>query len=110
MAVRVGRTFTVEKVMSGVNVKKLSATTTVRVSALEKDFMSVAQVGKPSAATADMFNTRKHTLEKGHINVVNVGNSLAKFIALLNTREFIVVPNLTDAKNVENYLLITLIL
>lgn len=106
MAARVGRPFTVEKVITnGVNVKKLSTTITnvftVRVSALEKDFMRV---------TADMFNTRKHTLEKGHINVVNVRNSLARFIALLNTREFTVVPNLTNAENVENYLPITLIL
>lgn len=112
--VRVGRPFIMEKLItSGVNMKKLPATTInlfrIRVSALKKGFMSVAHVGKPSAATTDLF-TRKFTLGKSHMSVVNVGYSLAKFLDLLNTREFTVVQSLMDAENVESYLPITSVL
>ena len=57
----VSKPFSVEKVItSGVNVRKLPATTTnlfnVMVSALENGFMRVANVGKPVESSLTLFS------------------------------------------------------
>lgn len=71
----------VEKVMtSGLKAGEFSATHThfpTREPVLEKGLLSVANVGKPSAANTDLFSISKLRLEKGFMSVVNVGNSLA---------------------------------
>ena len=86
----------------------------IRVSALEKGLMSLANVGKfleqsvssfdiefqQSSALRDRglwqilqhklssFNTKEFTLQKGHTSVINVGNPLANAGTLFNTFEF----------------------
>lgn len=143
VTVRVVRLLTVEKViMSGVNMKELPSTTrnffNIRVSILEKAFLSVANVGKPLykcltsfylgeftqeknspmsavfvgnplTVSFSSFDIRVFTLEKSPISAVFVGNASAANIFSFNIKAFTMKKSLMNAVSVRNALATNLI-